>query len=60
MEVQLYTEWDDNHVCMINQWKGGEEILHDHEKILRDLKDHVIDDTALLKRDMVWHKFRRD
>ena len=60
MQVQLYTEWDDNHVCIINQWKGGEEILHDHEKILRDLKGHVIDDTALLKRDMLWHKFRRD
>ena len=29
MEVQLYTEWDDNHVYIINQWKGGEEILHD-------------------------------
>ena len=29
MEVQLYTEWDDNHVCIINQWKGWEEILHD-------------------------------
>ena len=26
-EVQLYTEWDDNHVCIINQWKGWEEIL---------------------------------
>ena len=39
MEVQLYTEWDYNHVCM-NQWKGGEEILNDHEKILCDLKDH--------------------
>ena len=60
MQVQLYTEWDDNYVCIINQWKGGEEILHDHEKILCDLKDHVIDDTALLKRDMLWHKFRRD
>ena len=21
-EVQLYTEWDDNHVCIINQGKG--------------------------------------
>ena len=40
MEVQLYTEWDDNHVCTINQLKGGEEILHDHEKIPCDLKDH--------------------
>ena len=39
MEVQLYTEYDNNHVCIINQWKGGEEILHDHEKILCDLKD---------------------
>ena len=29
MEVQLYTEWDDNYVCIINQSKGGEEILHD-------------------------------
>ena len=29
MEVQLYTEWDDNHVsCIRNQWKG-EEIAHD-------------------------------
>ena len=25
MEVQLYTEWDDNHVCIINQWKGWDE-----------------------------------
>ena len=60
LEVQLYTEWHDNHVCIINQWKGWEEILHDHEKILCDLKDHIIDDMALLKRDMSWHKFRRD
>ena len=29
MEAQLCTEWDDNHVCIINQWKGWEEILHD-------------------------------
>ena len=29
MEVRLYTEWDDNHVCIINQWNGWEEILHD-------------------------------
>ena len=53
MAVQLYTEWDDNHVCIINQCKGGEEILNDHDKILCHLKDHVIDDTALLKRDML-------
>ena len=29
IEVQLYAEWNDNYVCIINQWKGGEEILHD-------------------------------
>ena len=29
MEVQLYTEWNDNHVCIIKEWKGGEKILHD-------------------------------
>ena len=40
MEVQLYTELDDNHVWVINKWKGWEEIPHDHEKILCYLKDH--------------------
>ena len=29
IEFQRYTEWDDNHVCIINQWKGWNEILHD-------------------------------
>ena len=46
MEVELYTEWDDNHVCIINQWKGGEEnptwwvLTTIAEKLLWDLKDH--------------------
>ena len=58
MEVQLKTEWDDNHVCIINQWKGGEEILHDHDKILSDLKDRT-QQRGRIKKTHTLTKFPR-
>ena len=52
MEVQLYTEWDDNHVCIINQWKGGEVILHDGYYRWKNFPMiwKIIDNTALLNK----------
>ena len=59
MEAQLYTEWDDNHVCIINQWKGWEEILHDGMRKSPPRTERSYN-TALLNRDMLWQKFPRD
>ena len=43
------------HVCIINQWKGWDEIL---QWVPCELKDHW--QHGLLKRDMLWQKFPRD
>ena len=50
MEVELYTEWHDNHVCIINQWKGWDEILHDGLLSLKKSPANwkIIYNTALL------------
>ena len=52
MEVQLYTEWDDDHVCIINQWTSWEVILHDGYYRWKNSPViwKIIDNTALLHR----------
>ena len=49
IKVQLYTEWDDNHVYLINQWKV---LLLKKSPANRK----IIDNTVLLNRDILWQK----
>ena len=63
MEVELYTEWDDNHVYIINQWKGWDEILHDGLLSLKKSPANwkILYNTALLNSNPQdkWRNTRR-
>ena len=48
VQVQLYTEWNDNHVCIINQIKSvkgaernSKSYMMGWEKVPCELKDHI-------------------
>ena len=63
MEVELYTEWDDNHVCIDNKSVKGQRgnptwWLLSLKKSPANWK--IIDNTALLNRDILWQTFPRD
>ena len=63
MEVELYTEWDDNHVCIDNKsvkglrWNPTWWVLS-LKKSPANWK--IIDNKALLNRDILWQRFPRD